>query len=103
MCSVLEAEEDGVEFVDGVGLFETEMYVSRMHGGHGGGKTSSFKRCLFLKNIGDRKVAERLVAAVEGRLSPLCYLHLLQGGRGRSATSRPMPPLLAVKSGTLLV
>ena len=80
MCSVLEAEEDGVEFVDGVGLFETEMYVSRMHGGHGGGKTSSFKRCLFLKDIGDRKVAERLVAAVEGRPSSLCYLHLLQGG-----------------------
>jgi adenine phosphoribosyltransferase/phosphomevalonate kinase len=80
ICSVLGAEEDGVEFVDGVGLFETEMYVSRMHGGHGGGKTSSFKRCLFLRNIGERKVAERLVAAVEGRPSPLCYLHLLQGG-----------------------
>ncbi|KAF3049264.1 hypothetical protein E8E11_010062 [Didymella keratinophila] len=80
MCSILGAEEDGVEFVNGVGLFETEMYVSRMHGGHGGGKTSSFKRCLFLKNIGDRKVAERLVAAVEDRPSPLCYLHLLHGG-----------------------
>ncbi|KAF3037603.1 hypothetical protein E8E12_001032 [Didymella heteroderae] len=80
MCSILGAEEDGVKYVDGIGLFETEMYISRMHGGHGGGKTSSFKRCLFLKNIGDQNVAERLVAAVEGRPSPLCYLHLLQGG-----------------------
>ena len=80
ISSVLGAEEDNVKIVDGINLFETEMYVSKMHGGHGGGKTSSFKRCLFLKDIGDRKVAERLVAAVEGRPSPQCYLHLLQGG-----------------------
>jgi adenine phosphoribosyltransferase len=66
--------------VDGVGLFETEMYMSGMHGGHGGGKTSSFKRCLFLKCIGVVNVADILVAAVETRPSPLCYLHLLQGG-----------------------
>lgn len=72
--------EDDFKVVDGVGLFETEMYVSGMHGGHGGGKTSSFKRCLFLKRIGEANVADRLVAAVETRPSPLCYLHLLQGG-----------------------
>lgn len=72
--------EDDFKAVDGVGLFETEMYVSGMHGGHGGGKTSSFKRCLFLKCIGEANVAERLVAAVETCPSPLCYLHLLQGG-----------------------
>lgn len=66
--------------VDGVELFETEMYMSGMHGGHGSGKTSSFKRCLFLKNIGEADVADRLVAAVESRPSPLCYLHMLQGG-----------------------
>jgi adenine phosphoribosyltransferase len=78
--SILGVEEDSIKIVDGVGLFETDMYVSRMHGGHSGGKTSSFKRCLFLKDIGDREVAERLVAAVEGRPSSLCYLHLLQGG-----------------------
>ena len=35
--------EDNFKPVDGVGLFETEMYMSEMHGGHGGGKTSSFK------------------------------------------------------------
>ena len=38
--------EDNSKTVDGVGVFETEMYMSGMHGGHGGGKTSSFKRCL---------------------------------------------------------
>jgi len=72
--------EDDIKAVDGVSLFKTEMYVSGMHGGHGGGKTFSFKRCLFLKRIGEANVADRLVAAVETRPSPLCYLHLLQGG-----------------------
>ena len=72
--------ENNFKAVDGVGLFETEMYVSGMHGGHSGGKTSSFKRCLFLKCIGEANIADRLVAAVETRPSPFCYLHLLQGG-----------------------
>ena len=78
--SILGVEEGGVNTVDSVDLFETEMYISGMHGGHGGGKTSSFKRCLFVKDIGNQTVAARLVAAVESRPSPLCYLHLLQGG-----------------------
>ena len=69
--------EDDFKAVDGVSLFETEIYVSGLHGGHGGGKTSSFKRYLFLKHIGEANVADRLVAAVETRPSPLCYLHLL--------------------------
>jgi hypothetical protein len=69
--------EDDFKAVDGVGLFETEMYVSGMHGGHGDGKIFSFKRCLFLKRIGETNVADRLVTAVKTRLSPLCYLHLL--------------------------
>ncbi|KAL7625173.1 hypothetical protein AAE478_004388 [Parahypoxylon ruwenzoriense] len=72
--------EESFKVVDGIGLFETEMYMSRMHGGHGGGKTSSFKRCLFLKRIGAVNVADILVAAVQTRPSPFCYLHLLQGG-----------------------
>ena len=66
--------------VDGVGLFETEMYMSGMHGGHGKGKTSSFKRCLFLNRIGGAKITDCLVAAIRTRPSPLCYLHLLHGG-----------------------
>ncbi|EOA85705.1 uncharacterized protein SETTUDRAFT_111453 [Exserohilum turcica Et28A] len=84
VSSHLGAEEDEVKVVDSVGLFETEMYVSKMHGGHGRGKTSSFKRCLFVKDIGNPKVAERLVVAMEARPSPLCYLHLLQGGEAIS-------------------
>ncbi|KAK4104070.1 hypothetical protein N658DRAFT_443870 [Parathielavia hyrcaniae] len=66
--------------VDGVGVFDTEMYVSEMQ--HGGGKTSSFKRSLFLKHLGevDNNIADVLVAAIEARPTPLCYLHLAQGG-----------------------
>ena len=79
-ASAIWGPENDFKAVDGVGLFETEMYLSGMHGGHGSGKTSSFKRCLFLKDIGEANVADRLVAAVETRPSPLCYLHLLQGG-----------------------
>ncbi|KAJ5544099.1 hypothetical protein N7494_005378 [Penicillium frequentans] len=70
--------EEKCDIVDSVKLFEAEMYISRMHGGHGRGKTSSFKRCLFLKNIG--AVADVLIAAMETRPTPFCYLHLLQGG-----------------------
>ncbi|KAJ5777644.1 hypothetical protein N7520_000890 [Penicillium odoratum] len=66
--------------VDSVGLFEAEMYMTEMHGGYAGGKTSSFKRCLFLKRIGEPRMAKTLVAAMENRPTPLCYLHLLQGG-----------------------
>ncbi|KAI0427611.1 phosphoribosyl transferase domain protein [Xylaria sp. FL1042] len=68
------------KIVDSMGLFETEMYMSAMHSGHGGGKTSTFKRCVFLEDIGSENVADILVAAIEARPSPLCYLHLLQGG-----------------------
>ncbi|KAH6622497.1 hypothetical protein F5144DRAFT_580618 [Chaetomium tenue] len=69
----------GSEIVDSIGVFESEMYMSGMHDGHGGGKTSSFKRSLFLMNIGQADVACLLVAAVETRPTPFCYLHLLHG------------------------
>ena len=72
--------EDNGKSVDGVGLFDTEMYVSKMHGGHGGGKTSSFKRCIFLKHIREMNIADHLLTAVWSCPSPLCYLHLLHGG-----------------------
>ncbi|PSN59710.1 hypothetical protein BS50DRAFT_579742 [Corynespora cassiicola Philippines] len=61
-------------------LFDAEMYVSTMHGGHGGGKTSSFKRCLFLNRVGEEEVALRLIKAIKSRPTHLCYLHLLHGG-----------------------
>ncbi|KAK4174906.1 hypothetical protein QBC36DRAFT_332641 [Triangularia setosa] len=69
-----------IQIVDSMSVFDTEMYMSEMHGGHGGGKTSSFKRCLFLKDIGESKIATILLKAIENRPTPLCYLHLLQGG-----------------------
>lgn len=72
--------ELSLSVVDSVGAFESEMYMSAMHGGHGGGKTSSFKRCLFLKNIGDPNVVDILAAALQTRPTPLCYFHLLHGG-----------------------
>lgn len=79
MATILGPEHN-IKIVDGVGLFETEMYMSGMHGGHAGGKTSSFKRCLFVKDIGRDVIANALASAVQNRPSPLSYLHLLQGG-----------------------
>lgn len=72
--------EHSFKAVDGVGLYDTEMYICGMHGGHGSGKTSSFKRCVFLKDIGVERVSDTLVTAIETCPSQLCYLHLLQGG-----------------------
>ncbi|KAK5674306.1 hypothetical protein LTS10_012890 [Elasticomyces elasticus] len=73
-------QEETSTKVDGVKLFDTEMYMSVMHGGHGGGKTSAFKRCIFLKHIGSPGIVDILVAAMETRPSPKCYFHLLHGG-----------------------
>lgn len=73
--------EASPKVVDGIGLFTSEMYMSGMHGGHGGGKTSSFKRCLFLKRVGRAEVVDVLVEAMKNRPSLLCYFHLLQGGQ----------------------
>ncbi|KAI1980841.1 hypothetical protein LOZ53_004914 [Ophidiomyces ophidiicola] len=70
---------DSLEYMDGVEVFDAEMYVSEIHGGHGGSKTLSFKRCLFLKCIG-QKATEILMKAIRTRPSPLCYFHLLHGG-----------------------
>ena len=39
--SAVLGSEDSSRVVNGIDLFETEMYMSGMHGGHGGGKTSS--------------------------------------------------------------
>ncbi|KAJ5471844.1 hypothetical protein N7539_008787 [Penicillium diatomitis] len=72
--------EESLKSMNSLELFEAEMYMSRMHGGHGGGKTSSFKRCLFLKGMGARNITDILVKAIEDRPSPLCYIHLLHGG-----------------------
>jgi adenine phosphoribosyltransferase len=80
LVTTILGPENNLKVVDSVGLFDTEMYMSKMHGGHGGGKTSSFKRCLFLKSIGAVAIADILVTAIRTRPSQLCYIHLLQGG-----------------------
>ncbi|KAF7193447.1 Adenine phosphoribosyltransferase [Pseudocercospora fuligena] len=69
-------------------LFDKEMYISGMHGGHGGGKTSSFKRCVFFRKIESTKILDMLSAAMDARPTPMCYLHLLQGG-GAIADTKP--------------
>ncbi|KAF0638745.1 hypothetical protein FPSE5266_05483 [Fusarium pseudograminearum] len=73
-------ESDCTKIVDAVGLFDTEMYMSLMHGGHGGGKTSSFKRCVFLKDIEQSNITNILLTAIRSRPSSMCYFHLLHGG-----------------------
>lgn len=72
--------EKSFKAVDNIGLFETDMYMSEMHGKHGGNKTSSFKRCIFLKDIGCSPVVDLLIKAMKTRPTSLCYLHLLHGG-----------------------
>ncbi|KAK6217816.1 hypothetical protein LQW54_003104 [Pestalotiopsis sp. IQ-011] len=76
--NLLPAER--VDVVDTVGLFDTEMSVHDMHGKNSGGKTSAFKRCAFLKDIGAPRMANILINAVQYRPSPLCYIHMVQGG-----------------------
>ncbi|KXG49835.1 FAD-binding, type 2 [Penicillium griseofulvum] len=66
--------------LDSVDLFEAELYMTEMRSAHAKIKTSSFKRCLFLKCVGGLNVAGILEAAMKTRPSPLLYLHLVQGG-----------------------
>ncbi|KAJ5214786.1 phosphoribosyl transferase domain protein [Penicillium chermesinum] len=73
--------------VDSLGLFDVDMYMHGMHGGHGKGKTSSFKRCVFLRNMANP--ATTLVKAIETRPTPMCYLHLLQGGEAAQRVATP--------------
>lgn len=77
LADIILGPECNLKVVDGVGLFNTEMYMSGIYGGHGGGKTLLFKRCLFLKDIRAVNIAEILVAAVESYSTVLCYFYLL--------------------------
>ncbi|CAG8229257.1 unnamed protein product [Penicillium salamii] len=69
-----------IKTMDGVKLFDAEFHMAHMHGGHVFGKTSSFKRCLFLKDLGETDVSSILTSALKNRPTELCYFHLLQGG-----------------------
>ncbi|KAF2754343.1 hypothetical protein EJ05DRAFT_457152 [Pseudovirgaria hyperparasitica] len=66
--------------VDDNGLFDEEYHISSMPGDHGSGKTSSFKRCVFLKSIETAEVRENLSRATSSAPSESCYVHLLHGG-----------------------
>ncbi|KAJ6780546.1 hypothetical protein PWT90_06634 [Aphanocladium album] len=65
---------------DAVGLFNADLYMTSINGGHKPGKTSSFKRCVFLKEIRGKSTVSRLVRAFDSRPTNLCYLHLVHGG-----------------------
>ncbi|SCV47399.1 related to adenine phosphoribosyltransferase [Fusarium fujikuroi] len=66
---------------DAIELFDKEMYVSKMHAGHGGGKTSAFKRCVFLKDITNPDTIKVLISATRDGPTPYCYLDLVHGGK----------------------
>lgn len=66
--------------VNGGTLFETEKNIFEVNGGHDESKTSSFRRCLLLRVTGQEWLIENLVKAMETCPTPLCYLHLMQGG-----------------------
>ncbi|KAK1675351.1 phosphoribosyltransferase-like protein [Colletotrichum godetiae] len=50
MATIL-GPEYSTSIVDSVGLFENEMFMSAMHGGYAGGKTSAFKRVADPRHI----------------------------------------------------
>lgn len=80
ITEILSPQREISDNIDVVELFEEDLYMSEMHDGHGGGKTSSFKRCVFLEHVGSVGIADLLVTAIETRPTDLCYLHMLQGG-----------------------
>lgn len=89
-----------LKIVNGMGLFDTELYMFGMHGGHAGGKTSAFKRCIFLKDIGDTKLASRLIfwpsrIAHHRFVTFTCCTVEVQ-----SMTSHPTRPPLDAETGT---
>lgn len=70
-----------VKLFDRSSVFETGFYMNYdTPGGHGDGKTSSFKRCVFIKGIGASDIVDRFLAAFENAPTPSCYLHLMHGG-----------------------
>ncbi|KNB08901.1 hypothetical protein FOXG_20089 [Fusarium oxysporum f. sp. lycopersici 4287] len=81
LCSLESVSHDSskgllLETVDAIELFDKEMYISKMHGGHGGGKTSAFKRCVFLKDMANTGAIKVLIPATKDGPTPYCYFHL---------------------------
>ncbi|OAQ67664.2 phosphoribosyl transferase domain-containing protein [Pochonia chlamydosporia 170] len=87
MSAVTELEPDeDVKGLDGVEVFEHEMCVVRLRGGYGS-KTSSFKRCIFLKYVGSPHISTHLITALKTRPTPMCYLQLRHVGGAVKAVS----------------
>ncbi|KAF2769271.1 hypothetical protein EJ03DRAFT_389431 [Teratosphaeria nubilosa] len=80
LSEILGPQNGRTSIANSVQLFDADMYVSSMHGGHGGGKTSSFKRCVFVRSIGESEVIDAMVSALRSRPSVMSYMHLLHGG-----------------------
>ncbi|RKL42153.1 hypothetical protein BFJ70_g4896 [Fusarium oxysporum] len=86
LCSLEGVSHDSskgllLETVDAIELFDKEMYISKMHGGHGGDKTSAFKRCVFLKDMANTGAIKVLIPATKDGPTPYCYFHLAHGGK----------------------
>ncbi|KAF4958337.1 hypothetical protein FGADI_2503 [Fusarium gaditjirri] len=86
LCSLEGVSQDSsmgvpLETVNAIELFDKEMYISKMHDGHGGGKTSAFKRCVFLKDIANAGAIKVLISAMKDGPTPYCYFHLVHGGK----------------------
>ncbi|KAF5624528.1 phosphoribosyl transferase domain protein [Fusarium sp. NRRL 52700] len=86
LCSVEDVSHDvstglPLKMDDAIELFDKEMYVSKMHRGHGGGKTSAFKRCVFLKDIARTDIMKVLISAAKDGPTPYYYLNLVHGGK----------------------
>lgn len=88
LSAILGPKNGPTNIADSVQLFDADMYVSGMHGGHGGGKTSAFKRCVFLKSIGEAEVVSTMLSALERRPLHMSYMHLLHGGGAVSRIPR---------------
>ncbi|KAF4436668.1 adenine phosphoribosyltransferase [Fusarium acutatum] len=67
--------------VDAIELFDKEMYVSKMHAGHGGGKTSAFKRCVFLKDTARPGTMKVLMSAARDGPTPYYHSNLVHDGK----------------------
>ncbi|KAF2669436.1 hypothetical protein BT63DRAFT_260991 [Microthyrium microscopicum] len=81
--SISWKSKPNLKIADGLKMFESEMHMTSLHGGHASGKTSSFKRCLFLDNIGHHSqhdTSRLLAEAMRSSPTQLCYIHLLKGG-----------------------
>ncbi|KAF2742854.1 hypothetical protein M011DRAFT_490261 [Sporormia fimetaria CBS 119925] len=68
------------DICDHIGLFKRQTYLSEMHESRGKAQVSSFKRCVSLGSLEQESIRKPILEAMKSPPSPLCYLHLVQGG-----------------------